>query len=35
MNDVLLVCATETTTPEDIAAFPDALAQEIAQGIAP
>jgi len=35
MDDVLLVCATETTTPEDIAAFADALAQEIAQGIAP
>jgi len=30
MDDVLLVCATETTTPEDIAAFAHALATEIA-----
>jgi glycine dehydrogenase subunit 1 len=35
MDDVLLVCATETTTPEDIAAFAEALAPEIAQEIAP
>jgi glycine dehydrogenase subunit 1 len=31
MDDVLLVCATETTTDEDIAAFAAALAQEIAR----
>ena len=30
MNDVLLVCATETTTAGDIAAFAAALTQEIA-----
>jgi hypothetical protein len=30
MDDILLVCATETTTDEDIAAFADALAAEIA-----
>jgi glycine dehydrogenase subunit 1 len=30
MDDVLLVCATETTPPEDIAVFAHALAQEIA-----
>jgi len=30
MDDVLLVCATETTTAEDIAAFAQALATEIA-----
>jgi glycine dehydrogenase subunit 1 len=30
MDDVLLVCATETTTPEDIAAFAHALTTEIA-----
>ena len=30
MDDVLLVCATETTTAGDIAAFAAALAQEIA-----
>jgi glycine dehydrogenase subunit 1 len=30
MDDVLLVCATETTTAEDIAAFAEALALEIA-----
>jgi glycine dehydrogenase subunit 1 len=30
MDDVLLVCATETTTPEDIAAFAEALAKELA-----
>jgi glycine dehydrogenase subunit 1 len=30
MDDVLLVCATETTTAGDIAAFADALASEIA-----
>jgi glycine dehydrogenase subunit 1 len=30
MDDVLLVCATETTTAEDIAAFAGALSQEIA-----
>jgi glycine dehydrogenase subunit 1 len=30
LDDVLLVCATETTTPGDIAAFADALSQEIA-----
>jgi glycine dehydrogenase subunit 1 len=30
MDDVLLVCATETTTAEDIAAFSQALATEIA-----
>jgi len=31
MDDVLLVCATETTTDEDIAAFAAALAEEIAR----
>jgi len=31
MDDVLLVCATETTTEEDIAAFAAAVAQEIAR----
>ena len=30
LDDVLLVCATETTTPEDIAVFAQALATEIA-----
>ena len=30
MDDVLLVCATETTTDEDIAAFAGALAEELA-----
>jgi glycine dehydrogenase subunit 1 len=31
MDDVLLVCATETTLPQDIALFADALAKELAQ----
>ncbi len=31
MDDILLVCATETTTTEDIAAFAQALAEEIAR----
>jgi hypothetical protein len=31
MDDVLLVCATETTTADDIAAFAEALAVEIGQ----
>jgi len=31
MDDVLLVCATETTTDEDISAFAEALTLEIAQ----
>jgi len=31
LDDVLLVCATETTTDEDIAAFAAALAEEIAR----
>ena len=31
MNDVLLVCATETTVPGDIAAFAEALTLEIAR----
>ncbi len=30
MDDVLLVCATETTTAEDIDALAEALAAEIA-----
>ncbi|HEY1560778.1 MAG TPA: aminomethyl-transferring glycine dehydrogenase subunit GcvPA [Caulobacteraceae bacterium] len=30
MDDVLLVCATETTTDDDIAAFASALAEELA-----
>ncbi|HWD67232.1 MAG TPA: aminomethyl-transferring glycine dehydrogenase subunit GcvPA [Caulobacteraceae bacterium] len=30
MDDVLLVCATETTTDDDIAAFSSALAEELA-----
>jgi glycine dehydrogenase subunit 1 len=30
LDDVLLVCATETTTAEDIAAFADALRTELA-----
>jgi glycine dehydrogenase subunit 1 len=30
LDDVLLVCATETTTEADIAAFADALAEELA-----
>ena len=31
MNNVLLVCATETTQPGDITAFADALSREIAR----
>ncbi|HEY1750429.1 MAG TPA: aminomethyl-transferring glycine dehydrogenase subunit GcvPA [Caulobacteraceae bacterium] len=31
MDDVLLVCATETTTAEDIAAFAEALTEELAR----
>ncbi len=31
LDDVLLVCATETTTAEDIAAFADALTEELAR----
>jgi glycine dehydrogenase subunit 1 len=30
LDDVLLVCATETTTTEDITAFADALGTELA-----
>ena len=29
LGDVLLVCATETTTSDDIGAFAEALAQEL------
>jgi hypothetical protein len=31
MDDVLLTCATETVTDEDIATFAAALAQELAR----